>query len=269
MNYPQSTLEEIIDSERAMILDARTRYGRHYTHARETTLYLSHCIESMKDDRADTFGRLFALLKKHHTLSFFSFLRLHKVQAMMNLRQVLEAGAAAAFAIAKPEACHFVNIDAFDIMDPAQTLTNKRYKWLDQTYPKKSAWIKSTKDRINSYTAHANIISGNSTFRGADDHTAANMPFFDIEDEYFVKADLWLIGSVAITLMDFFFSMANDVARAGRSVLDFRSDFQRTIGGMAAESNGLLAEMRSTERFKRAMQKEAQRTQGAQEPDQG
>jgi hypothetical protein len=63
MNYPQSTLEEIIDSERAMILDARTRYGRHYTHARETTLYLSHCIESMKDDRADTFGRLFSLLK--------------------------------------------------------------------------------------------------------------------------------------------------------------------------------------------------------------
>jgi hypothetical protein len=35
------------------------------------------------------------------------------------------------------------------------------------------------------------------------------------------------------------------------------------------EANGLLAEMQSTERFKRAMQKEAQRTQGAQEPDQG
>jgi hypothetical protein len=29
MSYPQSTLEEIIDSERAMILDAPKRYGPH------------------------------------------------------------------------------------------------------------------------------------------------------------------------------------------------------------------------------------------------
>jgi hypothetical protein len=269
MNYPQSTLEEIIDSERAMILNARTRYGQHYTHARATTVYLSLCIESIEIDRADTFGRYFSLLKKHHTLSFFSALRLHKVQAMMNLRQVLEAGAAAAFAIANPEAHHFVNIDAFGIMDPAQKLTCKRYKWLNKNYPKKSAWVASTKDQINSSAAHANIISGDRTFRLADDHTAANAPFFDIEDEYFVKADLWLIGNVAIKLMEFFFGVASDVARAGRSVLEFRSDFQRTIEGMAAENNGLLTEIQSTERFKHAMQKRAQREQGAQEPDQG
>jgi hypothetical protein len=269
MTYPQSTLEEIIDSERAMILDARSRYGQHYAHAHATTVYLSLCIESVEIDRADTFGRLFSLLKKHHTLSFFSALRLHKVQAMMNLRQVLEAGAAAAFAIANPEAHHFVNIDAFGIMDPAQKLTSKRYKWLDQNYPQKSTWIASTKDQINSYAAHANIVSGDRTFRLADDNTAASAPFFDIEDEYFVKADLLLLSSVAITLMDFFFGVANDAARAGRSVLDFRSDFQRTIGGMAAENNRLRAEMQSTERFKRAMQKQAQRAQGAQGPDQG
>jgi hypothetical protein len=259
MTYPQSTLEEIIDSERAMILDAPKRYGQHYKHARATTVYLTLSIESIEIDRADMFGRLFSLMKKHHILSVFSALRLHKVQAMMNLRQVLEAGAAAAFAIANPETHHFVDVDAFGIMDPSQKLTGKRYKWLNQNYPSKSAWIGSTKDRINSSAAHANIISGDSTFRLADDHSAASALFFDVEDEYFVKADLWLISSVAITLMDFFFGVAGDVAGAGRSVIDFRPDFQRTIQGLAAENNALLAEIQASERFQKAMQKFTQR----------
>jgi hypothetical protein len=202
------------------------------------------------------------LIKKHHVLSVFSALRLHKVQAMMNLRQVLEAGAAAAFAIANPEAHHFVDIDAFGIMDPSQKLTGKRYKWLSQNYPDKSAWIASAKDRINSSAAHANIISGNSTFRLADDHSVASTPFFDVEDEYFVKADLLVIGSVGITLMDFFFGVAGDVARAGRSVIDFRPDFQHTIQGLASENNGLLAEIQASDRFQKAMQKYTQRAQG-------
>ncbi|HTR12247.1 MAG TPA: hypothetical protein VMI72_03080 [Roseiarcus sp.] len=262
MIYLQSTLEEIIDSERAMLLDAPKRYGQHYKHARATTAYLTLCIESIELDRAEMFGRLFSLMKKHHTLSVFSALRLHKVQAMMNLRQVLEAGAAAAFAIANPETHHFVDMDAFGIMDASQKLTSKRYKWLDQNYPDKSAWIASTKDRINSSAAHANIISGNSTFRMADDHSAASAPFFDVEDEYFVKADLWLISSIAITLMDLFFGVAGDVARAGRSVIDFRPDFQHTVQGLAVENNALLAEIQASERFQKAMQKFTRRQQG-------
>jgi hypothetical protein len=262
MTYPQSTLEEIIDSEQAMLLNAPQRYGQHYKHARSTTIYLTLCIESIELDRAEMFGRLFSLMKKHHTLSVFSALRLHKVQAMMNLRQVIEAGAATAFAIANPETHHFVDVDAFGIMDPSQKLTGKRYKWLDGNYPVQSAWIANTKDRINSSAAHANIISGDRTFRMADDQSAASAPFFDVEDEYFVKTDLWLISNVAITLMDLFFGVAGDVARAGRSVIDFRPDFQHTVHGLAAESNAILAELQASERFQKAMQKLTQRQQG-------
>ena len=39
--------------------------------------------------------------------SVLSFVRLHKVQGMMDLRQALEADCAAAFAIANPEDDHF------------------------------------------------------------------------------------------------------------------------------------------------------------------
>lgn len=262
MTYPQSTLEEIIDSERAMLLDAPERYRQHYKHARATTIYLSLCIASIEHDRVEMFGRLFSLMKKQHTLSIFSILRLHKVQAMMDLRQVLEAGAGAAFAIAHPETHHFVDVDAFGIMDPSQKLTSKRYKWLEKNYPDKSEWVSTTKGRINNHVAHANIISGDNTFRMADDRSDARAPFFDVEDEYYVKADLWLTSSVAIQLMDLFFGVAVDVTRdAGRSVIEFRDDFQRTVNGLASENDALLAEMQASERFQMVMQKIGQRQQ--------
>jgi hypothetical protein len=261
MAYPQSTLEEIIDSERAMLLDAPTRYGQHYTHARNTTMYLSLCIASIDSDRAEMFGRLFSLLKKQHTLAFFSALRLHHVQALMNLRQVLEAGASAAFAIANPEAHHFVDIDQFGIMDPAQNLTKKRYRWLDANYPDKSKWIVDTKNGINEAAAHANVLSGESTFRKSGDMIHA--PFFDVENEYFIKTDVWLISSIAITLMDFFSGVAGNVARGGRSVMEFRPDFQRTIVGLGNENEKLRAEIMASERYKAAMLKIAQRKETA------
>lgn len=246
-----------------MLLDASERYGQHYNHARNTAIYLTLCIKSIERDRVDMFGRLFSLMKKHHTLSFFSALRLHKVQAMMDLRQVLEAGAAAAFAITHPETHHFANVDAFGIMDPSQKLTSKRYKWLEKNYPHISEWVSSTKGRINNHAAHANIISADNTFRMTDDRAFANTPFFDVEDEYFVKGDLWLISSVAITLMDLFFGVAGDVARAGRSVIEFRDDFQHTIHGLAFENNALLTKIQASERYQKAMQKAEQSKPGA------
>ena len=259
MTYPQSNLEEIIDSERQMLLDAPARYGKVYEHARAATMYLSLCIESVERDRADMFGRLHSLMKKHHTLAFFSALRLHKVQAMMNLRQVLEAGAAAAFAIAKPDPAHFVDTDAHGILDPSRDLTKKRYRWLDENYQYRSKWIRDVKDQINGCVAHANVISGDNTFRVSSDRLRASTPFFDEADDYFVVADLLLISRVAIIFMDFFFGVARDVAKEGREVLQFRVDFQQTVPGLNAESKALLAKCMATERYKSSAAKLAAR----------
>ncbi|MGO9047138.1 MAG: hypothetical protein ACLPXW_23580, partial [Xanthobacteraceae bacterium] len=157
MVFPQSTLEEIIESERQMVLTASERYGEVYANARTCSVFLSRCITGIDHERM-IFARLFSLMKKHHMLALLSLVRLHKVQAMMNIRQVLEAGAAAAFAIANPEQEHFVETDAQGLLDPAQDLTKKRYKWLHENYRQKSDWIKKTKDQINVSTAHANII---------------------------------------------------------------------------------------------------------------
>jgi len=35
MDFPQSTIEEITESERQMVLTAKERFGRHFVNARE------------------------------------------------------------------------------------------------------------------------------------------------------------------------------------------------------------------------------------------
>jgi hypothetical protein len=74
-----------------------------------------------------------------------SAVRLHKVQAMMNLRQVLEAGAAAAFAIANPEDRHFFKVDANNIITSPTRLAEKRYRWLEKNFKSGSDAIKANK----------------------------------------------------------------------------------------------------------------------------
>src|SRR5580693_2978103 len=221
--YLQSSIEEIIDSERAMIRDGEARYGRHYKHARKATMYLTLCVERVDGDRSDIFGRLLSLMNKHHMLAFLSALRLHHVQAMMNLRQVLEAGAAAAYCIANPNVEDFVDIDALGLMDPSKKgPTATRYKWLDQNYPTESTWVRKQKELINSQTAHANVVSGDRTFLVVGDGDEASTPFFDVEDEAQVRVDLWQIGSAAVRLMLLLHDVNGDVARTTRrSVLGF------------------------------------------------
>jgi hypothetical protein len=110
-------------------------------------------------------------------LAVLSTVRLHRVQAMMNLRQVLEAGAVGAFAIANPNVQHFAEMDKQGILDPSPALAKKRYKWLNEHYRTKSQWIKTTKDRINQFAAHANVVSSENVFSVGEGETVANTPF--------------------------------------------------------------------------------------------
>jgi hypothetical protein len=80
MAFPQTTFEEIIDSERQMVLSAEDRYGNHFRNARTISVFLSRSIVSVDHDRLH-FGRFLAIMKKHHMLAILSAIRLHKVQA--------------------------------------------------------------------------------------------------------------------------------------------------------------------------------------------
>jgi hypothetical protein len=253
MDFPQSTLEEITESEALMIRIAAERFGDYFFNAWECSVLLSKCVVSVDHTRLN-FARFHAVLKKHHTLAVLSFARLHKVQGMMDLRQALEAGCAAAFAIAKPEDEHFFKIDQHNIITSPQSLTDKRYRWLDQNFKQRSDAIKAKKKLINDNQAHANVVMSDSIFRIDDTGELVNAPFFDIEDAHHVKTDLWLAAGIALELMDWFYGI-----NKGRDVIAFAPGFVDDVQGLAKATDALRAEMVATDRYKAAMAKEAAR----------
>jgi hypothetical protein len=247
MTLKQSTLEEIIESERELVRTANERYGKHSWHARDSVIFLSRCIIAVDPDRM-MFARFLSLMKKQLFLALLSTLRLHKVQAMMNLRQVLEAGAAAAFAIANPEPKHFAKTDQNGFIDPAQDLTKKRYDWLAQHFPEASDAIREKKSLINNFAAHANIVVTRQTFEVNDAGDEISTPFFDVEDEYHVKTDLWLTASISSALMDLLYGVNKT-----RGVLEFTSDFELHLHRLYEQNAALLTEMKSAQRYKQAL----------------
>jgi hypothetical protein len=235
MEWKQSTFEEI------------ARYGNYYLSARECSIFLSRSIASVELSHHETFGRFFSQLKKYHMLALLSTLRLHKVQSMLNLRQVLEAGAAAAFAIANPEMRHFVDADPNGLLDPSKDLAKKRYQWLHKHFPAGSRAIKEKKELINATMPHANIVSANQTF-SVDDKMTNTTPFFDIENEFHVQIDLWLISSIGVELMDLLYG----VNQTHKSI-EFLDNFPEHLLRVARQTDALHAEITSTDRYKRAM----------------
>jgi hypothetical protein len=243
----QSTFEEIVESERELVRTADQRYGNYSWHARDCVVFLSRCIIAVDPDRM-MFARFSSLMKKQLFLALLSTLRLHRVQAMMNLRQVLEAGAAAAFAIANPEPKHFAKTDQNGFIDPAQDWTKKRYDWLALHFPEASDAIKEKKLLINNFAAHANIVVTAQTFEVNDAGDEISTPFFDVEDEHHVKTDLWETASISIVLMDLLYGVNKT-----RGVLEFIPDFEFHLRRVYEQNVALLTEMKSTQRYKQAL----------------
>jgi hypothetical protein len=245
-------LADLIDTERSLALAAPERYGTYYQHAADCSLFFSNFLKSIDPDRF-IFARLHALAKKHHTLALFSTVRLHEIQSAMNLRQVLEAGALAAFAIANPDPQHFVEKDKQGLINPSKKLTGRAYTWLDREYGAGSKSIKEIKGLINETTAHTNLIYTNNIFEVDEKEREFLTPFFDGEDDYHVKKDLWRIGQVGILLLDLFYGVNQH-----RNVIQMVDDFVLIFERLMQQSTALHAEMTSTERYKQTMRNTAE-----------
>ncbi|HCM45352.1 MAG TPA: hypothetical protein DIS54_00745 [Candidatus Veblenbacteria bacterium] len=246
MEFKQATIGDIIESESQMVLYGAERFGDYFINASEFNHLLQQFIKSIDPDRF-IFAMFLAQIRKHHLLALFSAIRLHHIQAMMNLRQVLEAGSCAAYAIANPDREGFADIDDKGIIDPTQELTNKRYKWLEDNFKKGSDAIKNMKGTINNSAAHSNIVYAHHNFRFDGQQGRFITPYFDIEDDYLVEADLWQIGNIAMGLMDLFYGV-----NKGLSVIKFVDDFLPKFKALETENHRLKAEIMSTERFKEA-----------------
>lgn len=244
MDIKQGNLQEIIDSERELFLQAPKRYGEFFSFALDSFVLTENFIKSINQE-AFIFAAFLSQIRKHHTLAFFSSTRLHHIQTMMNIRQVLEAGVCAGYAIA------FVDPEKFarkkeNTLDFNQDLIGKRYKWIEDNYPQKSEEIKRLKDLINSSAAHSNIVYAHKNYSFDTLNKKFNIPFFDFEDEIHVKADLWLVGNVAMGIMDFLYGVNLDYKRFVCS-----DDYMKKINNLQRMNEKLKQEALKNSRFSR------------------
>jgi hypothetical protein len=246
MEFKQETIDEIIESEKQMVLTGADRYGTYFANASQFNDLLQHFIKSVDPDRF-IFAMFLAQIRKHTTLALFSALRLHHLQTMMDLRQVLEAAACAAYAIANPDVAGFADVDDDGVADTSQELTKRRYKWLEENFKLGSDAIKNMKTSINASSAHSNIVYAYNNFRFDEEKGNFSTPFFDIEDDYLVKTNLWQIGNIIMGITDLLYGVNRNIGS-----IKFIPEFIPRLKALEIENNKLKAEMMSTDRYQRS-----------------
>lgn len=208
MDNENTSLEDLLNTERDLVLGAEEAYGEYFTHAAQLTILTSSMVASMEIPMRFLFVAFLSHVKKHLLLALFSAVRRHQVQAGMNLRQVLEAGAWAAYALAHQDLNLFRTIDQSGRLDVPRSLSDARNQWLTNNYPAKSEEIRRLKIMLNESTAHAKIEYVFNTFaprpRGQRGFTTT---FFDEDDEYRIKMNLLLVANFAMGMIQLFTSV--------------------------------------------------------------
>lgn len=246
MDFKQKTMGDIIDSERQMFLTAGDRYGEYFAHASAFNTLLNNFVKSVDDPEKFMFMAYLSSVKKHHTLALLSTVRLHSVQAGMDLRQVVEAGAWAAYALAFKEKARFCE-DKDGVIEIPDRLQKARDAWLDQEFKAGSDALKTTKKLINKSFAHANLAYAFQHFKFLLREGKFHTPFFDFEDDHHVKGHLWYGANIAMGLLDLFYGVNKKY-----HAIQFVDDFLPRFKDLEAQNKKLKAEMMGSERFKRA-----------------
>lgn len=106
------------------------------------------------------------------------------------------------------------------------------------------------KKLINSSTAHSNIIYAHNNFKFNEKLGKFITPFFDTEDEYYVKTDLWQIANIIMGILDLFYGVAKD-----HGGVIFSDDFVQRLKTLEKENHRLKSEMMNTDRYKKSIKK--------------
>lgn len=252
MDFKSSTIGEILDSEREMVIKGTELYGEFFVNASEFNDLLINFIKSVDDPTKFIFLAFLSQIRKHHTLALFSAVRLHHIQAGMNLRQVFEAGAWAVYAMGHADDKKFCERDPKDaswIIQVPKQLKDERDRWLNAKFQDKSDWMKNLKNIINSSVAHSNIAYVFQNFKARPiDNPGFELSFFDDFDEHKIKTDLWSIANTALGFLDLFYG-----ANLRYKVFQFVDGFMPRFKALVAQHEALKKQMMISPRFIKAM----------------
>lgn len=243
----QSNLSEIIKTEYRLLDEAPQKYGDFFNHAVDSFSLLQTFVVTIKNE-GWLFVAFLSQLKKHHLLALLSSVRRHHVQFVMNLRQVIESGTNAAYALGNPNPDDFALPTPEGILEIPEKLKKKRYEWLEKNYSKGSAAIVSMK-KLMQLPSHSNILDAHRTFKFETKDKTAQLktPFFDFENNYQTKSDLWSLANMAMGLMDLFYGI-----NLKYQLVTFSSNFVQELQSLEKENRRLKEIIMNTPKFKRA-----------------
>lgn len=240
------TFEDLIESEKNMVLQASEKYGEFWGNSFGLVAFINRFVKSVDDPSKFIFLAFWSQVKKHLTLALFSAVRRHHVQSKMDMRQVLEAASWAAYALAFKDESKFYEKDEYGNIQVTDRLKKEKNKWLNQNFKIKSEEIKRNIKMIGDSTAHANIAYAFNNFHmKTENNPGFVLPFFDQEDDYIVKTDLWSIANTAIGLVGLFIGV-NQQYKVFRLIDDFNDQFKQLVD----LNKKLQLEMMTNKRYK-------------------
>lgn len=241
------TLNEIIEEEHEKLLAAKSKYGEVFIH----TIAVYSLIDKFFNGyhgNGDIFLRFYTTNKNFYLLTLFSLVRLHHVQASLDLRQFIESGFNAAYAIAYNDVKHFAVVDEFGLLDPTDTLKKKRYKWFEENYTKISSDLYKIKEPVQ-FSTHSNVVDTerniNYDFRSTE--STISTLFFDKDDDYHIKTGLWQLANTGLGILGLIYEVNRDY-----NALVLLDNFVEIHAELMKKNEEFKNMFMKTNRFKRA-----------------
>jgi len=141
-------IKELSQKENDLI-NKGAKYGDVFHHANRAINLMGSFVKKIDKTEGYMFGIFVAQVRKCTALAFLSILRQHDVQCQMMLRQALEAGALACYALYKRKSKDFAREDPDGTLIPRSGVLDKAYKWILGKYPKHSKSARNMKKAIN------------------------------------------------------------------------------------------------------------------------
>lgn len=178
-------------------------------------------------------------------LCLLSSVRKHNVQFHMMLRQALENGVLACYALFETNKDAFYKVNKYDIIEIDKNIKVKAYNWLEKNYKDRSDMIKHMKEYINELFAHAGSPDP-SNFHFDRSSSEFYTKFFDSDDILFAKIRLHLVGKTALVFLDLFAKIIKTIP-----IVSLVDDFSQKIDSFINESIQIENEIKSSHRIAR------------------
>lgn len=232
-------MAELLAREAELTDAARKEHGPYFATAMHCCAYLTTQVAEVDPDRF-LFRAMNALVGKHAILATLSFVRRHRVQGSMNMRQVTESAQRACYFLARPKD-HVRETETEIVVDEAG-VKDKTYRFFNDEMADHAEAFKAAKKVINMTEAHASLRGAMLT---AGQSATGGDLFFDADDPILVRVGLWSVTNTTVGILDAYHLVAQ---RYGG--IKFVDGFEDTFAAVLQMRDRLHGELWSRDEVK-------------------